>query len=183
VQCSAVPFECHGKMILNKSGVCRCGARLPQDPGGTVPASPVLPGLGSAAWLLHTVPAQLPWSAAYLLVAMPCRRCDFPLKAGILCSARLASRYIPCTPAVVCLLFCRVNLPVSTELAMAGVCAAILVAACQDTALQFLTYSRSGRTQGGAIAVAGEWAEGPGLTYSWAHCDSRKTRLVHCLHA
>lgn len=49
---------------------------------------------------------------------------------------------------------CRVNLPASIELAMAGVCAAILVAACQDTAAQLLMWP--GRPRPAAIAITGE---------------------------
>lgn len=48
---------------------------------------------------------------------------------------------------------CRVNTPDSIELAMAGVCAAILVAACQDTAVELLTWP--GRPRPAAIAITG----------------------------
>ena len=70
---------------------------------------------------------------------------------SILLKVEIFLQLVPCD----CQLSRRVNEPVSVELAMAGVCAAILLAACQDTAAQFLTWSHPGRARSGAAAVAG----------------------------
>lgn len=67
---------------------------------------------------------------------------------------------------------CRVNTPDSIELAMAGVCAAILVAACQDTAVELLTWP--GRPRPAAIAITGVL---PGL---WPACRHRVAAACPC---
>lgn len=74
--------------------------------------------------------------------------------------------------ALHCSRCCRVNTPDSIELAMAGVCAAILVAACQDTAVELLTWP--GRPRPAAIAITGV---SPAL---WPACRHRFAAACAC---